>query len=147
MMYTYGDLEMKKRKIRDRKITWNTLPERIKKVRAKILSAGNTIGAVEFIKRTDDQTRRMSFRLHVQSPSFVTRPKKSNNKFKDLENLQLTVYDVNKVNRDYRGKIIGRGAYRTIPLENVMRISVKGTVYRVEKVKRRKASEEQLQLT
>lgn len=49
----------------------------------------------------------------------------------DLKNNQMTVLDVNKVVRDSEGKVLGRGAWRTIPLENVERICVKGTVYEI----------------
>jgi len=129
-----------KKKIKQRRITWNTLPERIKKVRGKIESAGNTIGAVCFEKRTDETQRCMSFRLHVKNPSFAAPPSQDlNRRDIDRENLQMTVLDVDKVIRNTKGKIIGRGAYRTIPLENVHRVSVKGVVYSVDKVKRRKA--------
>jgi len=41
----------------------------------------------------------------------------------------MTVFDVNKVVRDDSGTIIGRGAWRTIPLERVERICNKGVLY------------------
>ena len=131
-------------KKRVRRITWNTLPERVKKVREKILNAGNTIGSVEFIKRTDDTKRLMSFRLHVVNPSFASSPvsgSKKRDKYYNIENMQLTVLDVNKNIRDASGTIIGRGAYRTIPLENVLKISVRGVVYEVDYRKRREIAE------
>ena len=126
-----------KKNKRIKRITWNTLPERIKKVREKILSAGNTIGSVKFEKRTDETIRLMSYRLHVRHPLFAPTPKHTRkNKYQNIDNLQITVLDVNKYIRDDSGKIIGRGAYRTIPLENVSKISVKGIVYQVDTIKR-----------
>ena len=55
--------------------------------------------------------------------------KKVDKKEIDTRNNQITVLDANKVVRDKDGKVIGRGAWRTIPLENVVRIRNKGTTY------------------
>ena len=117
----------------DKVIQCKSLPARIKKVREVILSAGNTIGSVHFVKRSDHSIRKMSYRLHVKNPTIAPKPSSErNSKGIDRDNLQMTVLDANKVVRDKDGVIIGRGAYRTIPLENVKRISVKGTIYTVE---------------
>ena len=53
------------------------------------------------------------------------------NKRRDLENGQMTVFDVNKVVRK-DGEVIGRGAWRTVPLENVVRICVNQKVYSIK---------------
>jgi len=117
--------------MKEKVIKCKTLPSRIKRVRQVIESAGNTIGSVHFIKRSDHSLRKMSYRLHVKNPSAAPTPSGKKKVWRDRDNLQLTVLDANKVIRDKDGVIIGRGAYRTIPLENVERISVKGTVYKV----------------
>lgn len=46
----------------------------------------------------------------------------------DFANSQMTVLDVNKVVKD-DGVVIGRGGWRTIPLENVEQITVNGKRY------------------
>lgn len=59
---------------------------------------------------------------------------KSNKRSKkviDENNNQMTVLDANKVVRDKEGKVIGRGAWRTIPLEKVTRIANRGVKYNV----------------
>ncbi len=115
-------------------IRTRTLPARIKKVRSLMESAGSKIAAVHFRKRSDGELRTMSYRLHVKKPSTAPAPKGNKGaatKIKDKDNLQMTVLDVNKVVRDKEGNIIGRGAYRTVPLENVERISVGGEVYQI----------------
>ena len=120
----------------EKTVRTKTLPARINKVRDIIRSADNTIGSVHFTKRGGGE-RKMAFRLHVTNPSVARAPKSLSTdrnltkRLKDLKNLQLTVFDVNKVNRDKDGQIIGRGAWRTVPLENVTRICVKGTVYNI----------------
>jgi hypothetical protein len=48
---------------------------------------------------------------------------KPNRKVIDNANNQITVFDVNGTVRDNSGNIIGRGKWRTIPLESVIRIS------------------------
>ena len=57
-----------------------------------------------------------------------TKPVKSRQDI-DKSNDQMTVLDANKVVRDDNGIVIGRGAWRTVPLEKVVRISNKGTTY------------------
>ena len=149
-------------------IAWNPP---VKWVKDKIEEAGSTIGSVHFIKRTDGELRKMSYRLHVTSPSVASIPNGVNyavvmevkemeictcglergvcnagpftkvkipvpvkkmpkdRKVIDEDNNQMTVLDANKVVRDSEGKVLGRGAWRTIPLENVVRIKNKGTTY------------------
>ena len=118
------------------RINESKLPARLKKIRKVMQSAGNTIGSVHFRKRSNGELRKMAYRLHVQKPSVAKVPKvKDGDKYKtidkDKDNLQITVLDVNKVVRDKSGSIKGRGAWRTVPLENVERISVRGKVYEV----------------
>jgi hypothetical protein len=136
-------------------------------IREKIELAGNKIGSVHFNKRSNDELRKMSYRLHVVNPSTGKAPgtsskvimvkkslcmlcgeeegngkcllgpfretlvpkKKVDKKTVDKKNNQMTVYDANKVIRDKENEIIGRGAYRTVPLEKVIRIKNNGITY------------------
>lgn len=114
-------------------LRFKTMPCRINKVRDLILSANNTIGAVEFVKRSTGELRKMTYRLHVDNPSVAPQPRGlRNTKAINDNNLQLTVLDLNKVVRDENDQIVGRGAYRTIPLEKVKSVTVKGVTYRIE---------------
>ena len=106
---------------------------RVKKVKSLILSAGNQIGSVHFTKRSDNSKRRMCFRLHTQKPTYAMSPsgkKVQARKAKDSDNLQMTVFDVNKVLYK-KGKMCGRGDWRSIPLENVERVCVQGQIYKI----------------
>ena len=108
---------------------------RVNKVKKVIKSAGNKIASVHFVRRKDGKLRRMSFRLGVQNPAYAMKPsgkRFSQRKERDEANLQMTVYDVNKVRRNKKGKIAGRGDWRCIPLNNVKRICVNGTIYKVK---------------
>lgn len=119
-------------------------------VKQQIMKAGTTIGSVQFLKRTDNSLRKMCYRLHVHKPSIAKTPKgiikdipaiiskdsdgntllrfnRVNRRLVDKANDQMTVLDANKVIRDESGKIVGRGAWRTIPLDRVVRIVNKGT--------------------
>lgn len=114
-------------------LKFKALPARVNKVRELILSADNTIGGVEFVKRSTGELRKMTYRLHVDNPSVAPAPKGiRDTKTINQKNLQLTVLDSNKVVRDEDGNILGRGAYRTIPLEKVKSVTVKGTTYKIE---------------
>lgn len=116
-----------------------SVPARIKKVRRLIQSAGNTIGSVHFRKRSDGSQRRMCYRLHAQKPTYAPTPQgkgEQKRRAHDSDNMQMTVLDVNKVLRAKsgrrKGQISGRGAWRTIPLETVERVKVKGTIYKIK---------------
>ena len=104
-----------------------------KAIREALEAAGSKIGSVHFRKRSDGSLRKMCYRLHVQNPSIAAKPRSStiNKRQRDLENGQMTVFDVNKVVRK-NGEVLGRGAFRTVPLENVVRICNNGTIYKIK---------------
>ena len=115
-------------------ITLKSEKARVRRVRKLIESAGNKIGSVHFRKRSDGELRRMCYRLHTSAPTYATKP--SGKRFRqraarDSDNNMMTVIDTNAVIRNKKGKIAGRGDWRTIPLENVVRVCVNGTIYRI----------------
>ena len=57
--------------------------------------------------------------------------KKTDRRDINEKNNQITVLDANKVVRNIAGAVIGRGAWRTVPLENVVRIANRGTKYNI----------------
>jgi len=106
--------------------------------------AGNKIGSVHFVKRTGKkELRKMCYRLHVKNPSHASAPKGTGSKSrKDInkKNNQMTVFDTNKVLRNRAGEIKvdsegkqQRGAWRTVPLDQVTRICVDGVTYTISK--------------
>jgi len=122
-------------------------------IKETIMQAGTKIGSVHFMKRKDNELRKMSYRLHVTAPSVAKAPSRSVPRYDitkdsnvsrdkntyvwkkrqiDIANTQMTVLDVNKVVRDTQGNVIGRGAWRCIPLENVTRIVNNGTEYTIK---------------
>jgi hypothetical protein len=126
-----------------KQVKTKSLPARINKVRDLIESAGNTIGSVEFKKRSTGEQRKMAYRLHVvpdhvrenegSGQQQVIRDrdayiagirKRQQKREKDLKNLQLTVFDTNV-------REVGRSSYRIIPLENVTKVRVKGVTYEI----------------
>ena len=135
-------------------IAWNPPIDWVREV---IENAGTKIGSVYFTKRGDGKLRKMSYRLHVKNPSVAAAPKgtiqkcalcgrsgkdltvmckeflkKKSKKDVDKTNNQITVLDTNKVIwKD--GEVIGRGAWRTVPLENVVRVRNCGTTYVIKR--------------
>lgn len=108
--------------------------KRVKAVKGLILSAGNYIGSVHFRKRSDGSKRKMSYRLHVKEPTYTKAPsgKKSYKRRKmNDENDLVTVFDCNKIKYNNKGRMCGRGEYRSIPLETVYRICINGEIYKV----------------
>lgn len=99
-------------------------------IREILERAGNKIGSVQFIKRSNGELRKMSYRLHVTNPKHAKKPSGGHNrKVSDYKNDLMTVFDTNKVVRNPFGEITGRGAWRTIPLENVTKIVAGGKKY------------------
>jgi len=114
----------------------------VNSIKSLLKKAGTKIGSVHFHKRSDKSLRKMCYRLHVTNPTHASRPKGSSQSRKEINtrNNQITVFDVNKVCRDRSGNIkrdedgkLMRGAWRTVPLENVTRICVDGVTYLIEK--------------
>jgi hypothetical protein len=102
--------------------------------------AGSKIASVHFKKRSTNELRKMCYRLGVTNPTSASRPKGLDSSRKDVnkKNTQMTVFDVNKVCRDRQGNIKYddngkqlRGAWRTVPLENVTRVCVDGVTYEI----------------
>ena len=122
--------EKKERKMRT--VMLNNPP--VETIKALIKSAGTNIGSVHFYKK-DDSIRKMCYRLHVKNPSIAKFKTDKNSKISkqkqktDKANDLLTVYDVNKVVRDEEDNKIGRGAWRSINLNTVIRIVAAGVEY------------------
>jgi hypothetical protein len=70
------------------------------------------IFSVDFIKRTTGEERHMVCRIGVKSHL-----KGGTKKFSDTEKNLLTVFDVQK------------NGYRSIPLENIIRVKINGRTY------------------
>jgi len=102
---------------------------RVEKVRKLMLSAGNRFADVWFLKRENNELRRMTYRLNIKNPSYVKLP---NGKGKvDLKKHQLmNVLDCNVVRYNDCGRMSGRTGWKSIPLNRVIRVSVNGVIYR-----------------
>lgn len=112
-------------------VEFESSPERVRQI---MESVGSKIGNVHFIKRSNGQLRKISYRLHVRNPKVSKSPTgQRDTRSKDLSNNQMTVYSTNEVIRDSSGNIIGRGGYRVVPLENVVRVVAAGRVYEIQR--------------
>lgn len=105
-------------------------PEEMRKILA---TAGSHIGSVKFKKRTNGEIRKMTYRLSVTNPKYAQKP---SGKKKDIvdgnsiaQKTLITVFDTNKVVRNKNEEIIGRGAWRTIPLDSILEVKAGGIRY------------------
>jgi len=119
---------MAKNKIKNVVYERNNSPQRIKEI---IRYAQTKIGSVHFIKK-DGTLRKMTYRVKVFKPSIAPKVKgkkdwKERKTFQEKHNI-MTVLDTNKVIRK-RNKIVGRGAWRSIPLNRVVRVIVNNIEY------------------
>ena len=111
-----------------------SVKDKVRKVRSLITLAGNQIGSVHFIKRSDGTKRKMSYRLHVQKPTYASSPtgkRFKQKKAKDSDNNLITVFDTNAVRYNNKSRMCGRGEYKSIPLDGVTRIKVGGEIYKI----------------
>ena len=134
----------------------NVTPEDVKGL---IEFAGHQIASVHFVKRSTGELRKMSYRLHVTNPTHAKSPKSVATKFDgkfhrapdgkftvapqkrisarkqvESQNAQMTVFDVNKVVEQDGQKV--RGAWRTVPLDQVVRIVAAGITYEIMSYKK-----------
>lgn len=116
---------------RDTIVEFEGSAERIRQI---MESVGSKIGNVHFIKKSNGKLRKMSFRLHVRNPKHQASPSGNvDRRAQDVSNGTMTVYSTNDVVRDKDKNIIGRGAYKCIPLDRVTRIVANGKVYEIQR--------------
>jgi hypothetical protein len=113
-----------------REIMCETAKDKVKKVREVIKSAGRNIGSVHFIKRSDGHKRRMSFRLHVTKPTYVKSPSGKKMRHNPAEKNLIVVFDCNCLKYNNKGRLCGRGGYKSIPLDGVTRLKINGEIYK-----------------
>jgi hypothetical protein len=109
---------------------------KIRRVKKLIESVGNKIGSVHFIKRSDGSLRKMSYRIHVIKPTYEKQPDGKKFAYRraiESDNHIMTVFDTNALRYSKKGKLNGRGAYRSIPLDGVVRLKVQGVIYKFVK--------------
>jgi hypothetical protein len=122
-----------KDKVRPIITEYETHPEH---VRGVMKSAGAQMASVHFYKK-NGELRKMAYRLRVSNPTAAAPVKgvvdPAKKKARDLKNKTLTVLDTNKVVRDNDGNIIGRGAWRTVPLDRVVQVTVRGVIHKFQR--------------
>jgi len=102
---------------------------RVNKVRNLMRSVGNSFGSCWFYKRSDQKLRKMAYRLHVYNPTYVRKPNGGRNR---ADERLITVFDANTIRYNKSGRMCGRGGYKCIPLENVVRLKVNGEIYKIK---------------
>jgi len=116
---------------KDTVIEFESSPERVRQI---MESVGSRIGNVVYHKRSNGELRRHSYRLGVKNPKHVKSPSgNGNRKADDRGGDLITIYSTNDVVRDKDGNIIGRGMYRRIPLDGVIRVVAGGKVYEIQR--------------
>lgn len=115
-------------------ITVKSVKAKVRKVRKLMESVGNQFGAVWFIRRKDGKLRKMAYRLHVQHPSYEKVPTGKKFLYKkalDSEKNLLTVFDTNTLRYNNKKRLCGRGGFRSVPLDGVVRLKVNGEIYKI----------------
>ena len=113
------------------KVRVSTVRRKVATVRKLMNTAGTCIGSVSFIKRENGKLRRIAYRLHCVHPNYAPVPKgKGKRRAINKQHNLMTVLDMNQPLYNRKGHIIGRGAWKSIPLDAVIRVKAAGTIYR-----------------
>jgi hypothetical protein len=107
--------------------------DHVNKARKLLTSVGNGFGSVWFIKRSDGSKRKLSYRIHVRKPQYVKVPSGENLKHKKIneKNNLITIFDCNMVRYNHKDRMCGRGGWKSIPLDGIIRIAANGEIYRI----------------
>ena len=113
-------------------VEFESSPERVRQI---MESVGSKIGNVTYVKRSTGKLRKHSYRMGVRNPKYAKPPSSGNSyrKADDVSKDLITIYSTNDVVRDSEGNIIGRGMYRRIPLDGIIRIVAGGRVYEIQR--------------
>ena len=105
---------------------------KVRTVKKLIQSAGNQIIGIWFKKRSNNKLKKMACRARVFSPTYENKPKgDSGRKSRDAEKNLVTLFDVNAIRRDKNNLINGRGCFKSIPLDGVVRVKVGGVIHKI----------------
>jgi len=106
----------------------------VERVRDLMRSAGSQMASVHFIKK-NGELRKMAYRVGVRNPSCAAPVKGKvdwqKRKASQKKTKTMTVLDANKVVRDDAGNPVGRGAWRSVPLDRVIQVTVRGVTHQI----------------
>ena len=108
--------------------------EKVRRVKKLMESVGENFGSVWFLRRKDGTLRKMAYKLHVTNPSWAPKPTGENflyKKTQDAEKNLITVFDTNFVRKNNTGRMCGRGGYKSLGLDSVVRLKVGGVIYKI----------------
>ena len=106
---------------------------KVARVKALMTGIGNLIGSVWFYKRSDGELRKMAYRLHVKEPTYEKKPTGKRFAYKkaiDSKKNLITLFDCNCLRYNSKKRLCGRGGWRSVPLDGVVRLKVGGEIYR-----------------
>jgi hypothetical protein len=113
-----------------KEVMFKTKRDRVRGVKKLIVSVKNQIGSVWFKARGTGKLRKMAYRLRVSHPQYEKVPEGNGIKMRRDCDL-ITVFDCNTLRYNRRGMLNGRGGYKSIPLDGVVRLKVGGEIYRI----------------
>lgn len=111
-------------------IETKTTREKISKVKKLVKMAGNSIVGITFIKRSDNTRRKIAGRFHVQHPQYASTPSGKKPRYNPKEHNLVTIFDCNALKYNRKGRLCGRGAWKSFGLDSVERFKVGGTIYK-----------------
>ena len=104
--------------------------EKVSKVKGLIKSAGNQMVGITFVKRSDGSKRKIAGRFRVYKPTYASVPSGKKMRYSSKEKGLATIFDCNALKYNRKGKLCGRGAWKSFGLESVERFKVNGTIYK-----------------
>jgi len=111
-------------------IETGTVRAKINKVKKLISSAGNQMVGITFIKRGDGSRRKIAGRFRVSKPQYASIPSGKKMRYSAKDKNLATIFDCNALKYNNKGRLCGRGAWKSFGLDMVERFKVNGVIHK-----------------
>lgn len=104
--------------------------DKVRFVSRLIKEAGNSIVGITFIKRGDGSRRKIAGRFKVRKPLYASVPSGKKMRYSAKDKNLAVIFDVNVLRYNNKGRLCGRGDWKSFGLESVERFKTNGVIYK-----------------
>ena len=103
---------------------------KVRFVKKLIKAAGNQMVGITFISRKKGNRRKIAGRFRVRKPQYASEPSGKKSRYNPKDYNLATIFDCNCLKYNKRGRLCGRGSWKSFGMESVERFKVSGTIYK-----------------
>ena len=104
--------------------------DKVRFVNRLIKESGNQMVGITFIKRSDGSRRMIAGRFRVSKPQYASIPSGKKMRYSTKDKNLAVIFDVNVLRYNNKGKLCGRGDWKSFGLEGVERFKTNGVIYK-----------------